>query len=108
MLFSSRMGTLPMEPKGWAYMLASARNGTLYVGSAVDLSFRIYEHKEKLRPGFTSTHGVTMLVWYEHYPSLIEARHREYAIKKWRRAWKIALIERMNPDWRDLYDELNS
>jgi putative endonuclease len=98
---------LPMEPRGWTYMLASRRNGTLYVGSATDLSWRIYEHKEKLRPGFTSTHGVTMLVWYEDYPSLIEARHREYAIKKWRRAWKIALIERMNPDWRDLYDELN-
>ena len=48
-----------------------------------------------------------MLVWYEGYPTLIEARHREYAIKKWRRAWKIALIESMNPDWRDLYDELN-
>ena len=98
---------LPMEPRGWTYMLASRRNGTLYVGSATDLSWRIYEHKEKLRPGFTSTHGVTMLVWYEDYPSLIEARHREYAIKKWRRAWKIALIERMNPDWRDLYDERN-
>ena len=102
------MGTLPMEPKGWAYMLASARNGTLYVGSAVDLSFRIYEHREKLRPGFTSRYGVSMLVWYEAYPSIIEARHREYAIKKWRRAWKLALIESMNPEWRDLYDELNS
>jgi putative endonuclease len=99
--------TLPMEPRGWTYILASRRNGTLYVGSATDLSWRIYEHKEKLRLGFTSTYGVTMLVWYEDYPSIIEARHREYAIKKWRRAWKIALIERMNPDWRNLYDELN-
>jgi putative endonuclease len=102
------MSALPMDPRGWTYMLASARNGTLYVGSAVDLSFRIYEHKHKLRPGFTSRYGVTMLVWYEAYPSIIEARHREYDIKKWRRAWKLALIESMNPQWHDLYDELNS
>jgi putative endonuclease len=102
------MRTLPMEPKGWTYILASGRNGTLYVGSTVDLSFRIYEHKEKLRRGFTTQYGVTVLVWYEGYPSIIEARHREYAIKKWHRAWKLALIEEMNPEWRDLYDELNS
>src|SRR3954471_12912618 len=69
---------------------------------------RIYEHKEKLRPGFTSRYEVTMPVWYEGYPRIIEARHREYAIKKWRRAWNIALIEATNPDWRDLYDDLNS
>jgi len=102
------MSTLPMDPRGWAYILASARNGTLYVGSATDLFFRIYEHREKLRPGFTSRYGVTMLVWYEAYPSIIEARHREYANKKWRRAWKLALIESINPEWRDLYDELNA
>ncbi len=59
---------LPMEPRGWTYMLASRRNGTLYVGSATDLSRRIYEHKEKLRPGFTSTYDVTILVCYEGVP----------------------------------------
>ena len=80
-------------------MLASARQ-RISPGAS-------HEHKEKPRPGFTSAHGATMLVWYEDYPSLIEARHREYAIKTWRRAWQIALIGRMNPDWRNLYDELN-
>jgi len=96
-----------MDPRGWTTF--SQAGGTApYVGSAADLSLRIYEHKEKLRPGFTSRYDVNMLVWYESYPTLIEARHREYAIKKWRRAWKIALIESMNPDWRDLYEELNS
>jgi putative endonuclease len=89
-------------------MLASRRNGTLYVGSAVDLSRRIWEHKNKLTPGFTSDYDVTMLVWYEAYDRVIDGRHREYQIKKWRRAWKVALIEAMNPQWRDLYDELNS
>ena len=96
-----------MQRGGWTYILASRRNGTLYVGSATDLSRRAWEHKNKLTPGFTSHYNVVMLVWYEAYAYILEARHREYTIKKWRRAWKLALIEAMNPDWRDLYDELN-
>jgi putative endonuclease len=97
-----------MQPRAYVYMLASRRNGTLYVGSTTDLSRRVWEHKSKLTPGFTSDYGVDMLGWYEAYERIIEARHRKYAMKKWRRAWELRLIEDMNPDWRDLYDDLNS
>ena len=97
-----------MHPRPCVYMLASGRNGTLYTGSAIDLSHRVWEHKEGLTPGFTSRYGVTMLVWYEPHERIIDARNREYAIKRWRRAWKLALIEAMNPGWSDLYFDLNS
>jgi putative endonuclease len=90
------------------YILASSRNGTLYHGSTSDLSKRIWEHKNKLTPGFTTRYGVTKLVYYEHYDRLMDARAREYKVKRWRRVWKLKLIEEMNPRWRDLYDELNS
>jgi putative endonuclease len=90
------------------YILASRRNGTLYHGSTDDLSKRVWEHKNKLTPGFTSRYSVTKLVYYEHYDLLMDARAREYKVKRWRRAWKLQLIEAMNPTWRDLYSELNS
>ena len=90
------------------YILASQRNGTLYCGSTTDLSRRIFEHKSFVRPGFTSRYGVVHIVYYEAYDRLIDARFREYKVKKWRRAWKIALIEAMNPHWDDLYDSLVS
>jgi putative endonuclease len=77
------------------------------VGSTTDLSRRVWEHKHLLTLGFTAKYGVTLLVWFEAYDTTVDARHREYAIKKWRRAWKLALIEDMNPEWRDLYWELN-
>ena len=92
---------------GYVYILASRRNGTLYVGSAINLGKRIYEHKIKALPGFTSRYGVDRLVYYEHYPSISEARGREYQLKKWRRAWKLRLIEEMNPNWIDLYETLS-
>jgi putative endonuclease len=98
---------MPLPPGAYVYILASRRNGTLYAGSAIDFSKRIWEHKEKLTPGFTSDYNVTTLVWYEYYDRLIDARHREYQIKKWRRAWKLRLIEEMNPEWRDLHWDLN-
>jgi putative endonuclease len=88
------------------YILASGRNGTLYHGSTNDLSKRVWEHKNKLTPGFTSRYGVTKLVYCEHYDRLMDARAREYKVKHWRRAWKLKLIEARG--WRDLYDELNS
>lgn len=97
-----------MQPRAYVYMLASRRNGTLYVGSTTDLSRRVWEHKSKLTPGFTSDYEVNILVWFETYERIIEARHREYTLKKWRRTWKLKLIEDINPDWRDLYKELNS
>jgi putative endonuclease len=89
------------------YILASQRNGTLYTGSTTDLSRRVWEHKNSLTPGFTSDYGVTMLVWYEGHDRVVDARHREYAIKRWRRAWKLRLVEEFNPEWRDLYFDLN-
>jgi putative endonuclease len=76
-----------MEPRGWTCILASRRNGALYVGSTTGVSFRVYEHQEKLRPGFTSRYEVTMLVWYEAILASSRRITREYAIKKWRRTW---------------------
>ncbi len=83
------------------YMLASGRHGTLYVGVTNDLARRIFEHKEQLTEGFTSRYGVTRLVWYESYNQITEAIAREKELKKWRRDWKIWLIEDMNPEWED-------
>jgi putative endonuclease len=91
----------------FVYILASKRNGTLYVGMTGDLPRRAFEHKEGLLPGFTKRYGVKLLVHYETYDDVRNAIQREKNLKKWPRAWKIALIERHNPDWRDLYDDLN-
>jgi putative endonuclease len=90
------------------YMLASRRNGTLYLGVTNDLSRRVYEHKRKVLPGFTSRYNVHMLVWYESYNDIQEAITREKQLKKWERAWKLKLIEDFNSTWRDLYFDLNS
>ena len=96
-----------MKPRAYVYILASRRNGTLYVGSTTDLARRIFEYKQKSVPGFTSRYDVVLLVWYEAYDRFLDARHREYAIKRWKRAWKLELIESVNPTWRDLYWDLN-
>jgi putative endonuclease len=95
-----------MTKRYFVYMLANRPKGVLYVGVTSDLARRIWEHKTKVVPGFTSKYGVTVLVYYEEYGSILEARERERALKHWRRAWKLKLIEEMNPSWRDLYDEL--
>ena len=97
-----------MAPKDsyFVYILASRRNGTLYIGVTNDLARRMSEHKAKLVPGFTRKYGVDKLVYFEEYTSILEARARERSLKRWQRAWKIALIEKMNPQWRDLTDEL--
>lgn len=92
----------------YTYILASRRNGTLYTGSTGDLSKRVFEHKEKAQPGFTSKYGVHMLVWFESYEARENAFRRERQIKEWRRSWKLRLIEESNPDWRDLYGDLNN
>ena len=89
-----------------AYILASGRNGTIYVGSTDDLAKRVWEHREKLRPGFTSQYGVTQLVWFESHETREGAFRHERRIKEWRRSWKIMLIEERNPDWQDLFDDL--
>jgi putative endonuclease len=90
----------------FVYILASRRNGTLYVGVTNDLARRMSEHKSKLVPGFTRKYRVDKLVYFEEYPSILEARARERALKRWDRVWKLALIEEMNPQWRDLSKEL--
>jgi putative endonuclease len=84
-------------------MLASKRYGTLYVGVTSDLVKRIWEHKQHLVAGFTHTHGITQLVWYEIHDAIEAAIVREKQLKKWRRDWKVNLIQQSNPHWRDLY-----
>ena len=96
-----------MERSFYVYILASQRNGTLYVGVTSDLARRVYEHRERLTPGFTAKYGVKTLVWYEDFPTADEAITAEKRIKRWRRSWKLALIEKMNPRWDDLYLTLN-
>ena len=90
----------------YVYILASQRNGTLYIGSTDSLARRITQHREGLTPGFTSRYGVKTLVWYETFDSRDDAFRRERQMKVWRRAWKIELIEKTNPGWRDLYPEI--
>jgi putative endonuclease len=96
-----------MEGVFFVYILASRRNGTLYIGVTNNLARRVAEHKARLVPGFTRQYGVDRLVYFEPYDSILEARAREHAMKRWNRAWKIQLIEKFNPDWRDLSYELN-
>jgi len=92
----------------YVYILASQRNGTLYIGVTSNLVQRIWQHKEKLVEGFTSKYGVKNLVYFEIHDTADSAITREKQIKKWRRAWKVDLIERSNPDWKDLYDVITS
>ena len=84
------------------YILASKRNGTLYVGVTNDLARRVHEHKSKSVPGFTKRHGVDILVWYEAFGDINDAIAREKQIKGWNRVWKIRLIEKENSGWNDL------
>jgi putative endonuclease len=91
----------------YVYIVASQRNGTLYIGSTDTLSERARQHREKTRPGFTAKYGVSLLVYYEIFETRAGAFRRERQMKKWKRAWKIELIERFNPTWADRADELN-
>ena len=92
----------------FVYILASKRNGTLYVGMADDLVKRIWQHRTGALPGFTRKYNVKTLVWCETHESRESAFARERQIKKWDRSWKIDLIEKDNPDWRDLWEEIAS
>ncbi|MGH7025657.1 MAG: GIY-YIG nuclease family protein [Caulobacteraceae bacterium] len=96
-----------MDLQSWVYILASKRNGTLYTGVTTNLLRRVWEHREGVLPGFTKTYGVKMLVWCEVHGDVLEAIAREKAIKRWRREWKLALIEAENPRWLDLYETMN-
>jgi len=91
---------------GSVYILASKRNGTLYIGVTSDLPGRIAEHHAGTVPGFTGRYGVKMLVWYEHHSRIADAIQREKSLKRWYRKWKLDLIETANPDWHDLYDAM--
>ncbi|MBI5221071.1 MAG: GIY-YIG nuclease family protein [Candidatus Liptonbacteria bacterium] len=90
----------------FVYILASKRNGTLYTGVTNDLIKRVGQHKADIAEGFTRRYGVHILVYYEQTTDINSAIAREKQIKKWRRAWKINLIEKENPGWRDLYEDL--
>ena len=88
---------------GYVYIMASRKNGTIYIGSTSDLIKRAYEHREGLVDGFTKENGCKLLVWFEAHDDLREARRRELQIKEWKRAWKVRLIEENNLEWDDLY-----
>ena len=88
------------------YILASQRNGTLSIGVTSDLIKRVWEHKNDVVEGFTKKYGVHMLVYYELHDDMESAIIREKRLKKWSRAWKLRLIEEMNPDWDDLYESI--
>lgn len=91
---------------GYVYIMASRRNGTLYIGVTSNLKKRVWEHKNDLVPGFTSQYQVHTLVYFEALTDIRNAIIREKQMKKWRREWKIELIEKVNLNWRDLYDDL--
>jgi putative endonuclease len=95
-----------MKARYFVYIFANQRRGVLYVGVTNNLPRRIWEHQTKVVPGFTRTYGVMRLVFFEEHTSILEARERERALKRWRRAWKFKLVEELNPEWRDLSDEL--
>lgn len=92
----------------YVYILASKRNGTLYIGVTTDLVRRIWEHKNKVIKGFTEKYNIARLVYFEHYEDYELAAHREKCMKEWKRDWKIKRIEENNPDWRDLYEEITN
>ena len=95
-----------MEGQAFVYIMASRRNGTIYIGSAVDLPKRAWEHRNDVVPGFTRHYGCHLLVWFEAHDSWESARLRERRMKEWKRAWKLREIEGLNPDWDDLYDRI--
>jgi len=95
-----------MQEGFFVYILASRRNGTLYVGVTNDLARRIAAHKAKLVPGFTRKYGIDRLVHVDAFSSILEARSYERALKRWKRSWKLQLIEKDNPTWRDLSEDL--
>ncbi|MEW6060935.1 MAG: GIY-YIG nuclease family protein [Bacteroidota bacterium] len=90
----------------YVYIMASRKHGTLYIGMTSSLKNRVYQHKQSLIPGFTQKYKIHTLVYFEEYSNIRDAIVREKQLKKWNRAWKIRLIEKINPEWKDLYYEL--
>ena len=95
-----------MTKRPCVYILAGTRNGTLYIGVTSNLEGRVSLHKQDLIEGFSKRHGVHMLVYYEYHTTMDEAIKREKQLKKWKRDWKLRLIEQMNPEWIDFMDEM--
>jgi putative endonuclease len=91
---------------GYIYIMASKRNGTLYLGVTSSLVQRACQHRESSIGGFSKRYGCRMLVWFAPFEDIQDARARELQMKKWKRAWKLQAIEEMNPDWRDLFEEI--
>ena len=95
-----------MSKSYYVYILASEKNGTLYIGVTNDLARRVWEHREGLVPGFTTKYGVKLLLYFEEFGDIGFALDRETRLKKWKRRWKTELIEKGNPEWPDLYPDL--
>jgi len=95
-----------MDKQPAVYILASKRNGTLYIGVTSDLIKRIWEHKSNVVKGFTERYNVHQLVWYELHETMEAAIRKEKMLKNWKRSWKLELIESSNPDWQDLYESI--
>ena len=97
-----------MERSSYVYMLAEDCYGTLYIGVTSNLVKRVWQHREGLADGFTKRYRVKRLVWFETHVDIMTAITREKQLKKWNRAWKIALIQAANPEWRDLYEDFTA
>ena len=95
-----------MKSQYHVYILASKRNGTIYIGSSSQLVQRVTQHKQKLVEGFTKKYNATLLVYFEEFVDLASMVERERQLKTWKREWKIDLIESINPEWKDLYEDL--
>jgi len=95
-----------MVRPGFVYIMASRKNGTIYIGVTSDLPQRVWQHREGVIDGFTKEYGCKLLIWFEAFESIHDARQFEARMKKWNRAWKIARIEERNPEWADLFETL--
>ncbi|ATW04055.1 GIY-YIG nuclease family protein [Sphingorhabdus sp. YGSMI21] len=95
-----------MTRSGYVYLMANRRRGKTYLGVTSNLVQRVYQHRNKLIEGYSKEHDCSLLVWFETHDDIQDARAREWKLKKWRREWKIALIEEGNPEWRDLYHDI--
>ena len=95
-----------MHKAGYVYIMASQRNGTIYIGATSDLIKRAWEHRNGIIKGFTNKYRCKLLVWFQCFDSIEEARRRELQMKEWHRKWKLRAIEEMNPEWNDLYPTL--
>jgi putative endonuclease len=103
---ASKHAGVCMKRGGWVYIMTNRPNGILYIGVTSDLARRVYDHREGALEGFMRKHGLKRLVWYEWHDDIVGAIQREKSMKRWLRAWKTRTIRAINPDWRELYEEL--